>query len=45
MLCEDRRARDRLAEPPRADESDVVLTLRAEDLSRTPRGRVGSASR
>src|SRR5581483_4978313 len=32
MLREDQRARDRLAEPPRADERNVVLALRAQDL-------------
>ena len=31
MLGEDRRARDRLAQAPGADERDVVLPLRAED--------------
>ena len=33
VLGEDRRARDRLAEAPGADERDVVLALRAEDLA------------
>ena len=33
VLDEDRRARDRLAEPAGADERDVVLPLRAEDLA------------
>ena len=32
VLCEDRGARDRLAEPAGADECDVVLPLGAEDL-------------
>src|SRR5918911_5671789 len=32
VLGEDRRAADRLAEAPRADERDVVLALGAEDL-------------
>ena len=33
VLREDRRARDRLAEAAGADERDVVLALRAEDLA------------
>src|SRR4029079_6351180 len=33
VLGEDRRARDRLAEATGADQRDVVLTLRAEDLA------------
>ncbi len=33
VLREDRRARDRLAEPPRADEDDVVLALGPQDLA------------
>ena len=33
MLREDRRAGDRLTEPARADESDIVLALRAQDLA------------
>ena len=33
VLGEDRRADDRLAEPPGPDEQDVVLALRPEDLA------------
>src|SRR5262249_40057479 len=33
VLGEDRRARNCLAEPARADERDVVLALRAQDLA------------
>src|SRR5687767_14462565 len=33
VVGEDRRAGDRLAEPPTAEERDVVLALRAEDLA------------
>jgi hypothetical protein len=33
VLGEDRRARNRLAEPAGPDQRDVVLTLRAEDLA------------
>src|SRR5262249_47803784 len=40
VLGEDRRARNRLAEPPGADERDVVLPLRAEDLADLGQQRV-----
>ena len=40
VLREDRRARDRLAEPARADERDVVLPLRAQDLADLAEQRV-----
>src|SRR5207249_9444643 len=39
-LGEDRRACDRLAEPPGADQGDVVLPLRPEDLPDLPEERV-----
>ncbi len=40
VLGEDRRAGDRLAEPARADERDVVLPLRAQDLADLAEQRV-----
>src|SRR5512132_483945 len=40
VLREDRRARDRLAEPAGADERDVVLPLRPQDLPDLPQQRV-----
>jgi hypothetical protein len=40
LLGEDRRARDRLAEPAGADQRDVVLPLRPQDLADLAEQRV-----
>ena len=44
VLGEDRRARDRAPEPSGADERDVVLALRAQDLPDLLEQRVGAVA-